>query len=59
MLCQPCSPSLTSRRRRAVPPALGVEAAACPNYEEVSLPHLSQDNLEEIANRNLSLLEAQ
>ncbi|KAH6838311.1 vegetative incompatibility protein HET-E-1 [Alternaria alternata] len=39
MRCQPCPASLTSRRRRAAPPVLGVGDAACPN-EEGSLPHL-------------------
>jgi hypothetical protein len=40
MRCQPYPASLTSRRRRAAPPALGVGDAACPNNEEGSLPRL-------------------
>jgi hypothetical protein len=38
--CQPCPASLTSRRGRAAPPALGVGDAACPNNEEDSLRYL-------------------
>jgi hypothetical protein len=37
--CQPCPASLTSQRRRAAPPALGVGDAACPNNKEDSLPY--------------------
>jgi hypothetical protein len=40
MRCQPYPASLTSRRRRAAPPVLGAENAACPNNEKASLHHL-------------------
>ena len=47
MRFQPCPASLTSRRVRAAPPALGVGDAACPNNEEGSRahPYLSKPSL--------------